>query len=90
MIGRLKSAKSEEAVEKLAQSVPDMPVEHQPTTKEKREEDPISDIISQIKQTLATTGDRDLDSQSKFFDWIGCHPGHSFYPVYLFALWNVA
>ena len=86
MTGKLKSAKSEEAVERLAQSVPDVPVEHQSTAKEKREEDSIGDIISQIKQTLATTDDRGLDSQSKFFDWIGCHPGHSFHPVYLFEI----
>jgi hypothetical protein len=81
MLGKLKSAKSEEAVDKLAQSVPDVPAEQQPATKEKGEEDLIRDIVSRMKQTFPDPGDRGLDSQSKFFDWMSCQPGHSFHPV---------
>jgi hypothetical protein len=71
-------------VEELAKSVADIPTgfaEQQPVPKEKAEEDPIRDIISRMKQTLAIPGDRDLDTRSKFFDWMSCQPGKLFHPV---------
>jgi hypothetical protein len=71
-------------VEDLAKSVPEVPtgaIETQPLAKDKAEEDTIRDIISRMKQTLSNTGDRGLDTQSKFFDWMSCHPGHPFHPV---------
>jgi hypothetical protein len=83
-LGKLKSAKSEAAVEELAKSVqdiPTVPIEYQATTKEKAEEDAIRDVISRMKQTLAITGDRGLELQSKFFDWMSCHPGPCLHPV---------
>jgi hypothetical protein len=70
-------------VEVLAKSVADIPTgfaEQQPV-KEKAEEDSIRDILSRMKQTLAIPGDRDLDTRSKFFDWMSRQPGQLFHPV---------
>jgi hypothetical protein len=88
LLGKLKSAKSEAAaVEELSKSVPDVlsaPAEQQVTAKEKAEEDSIRAIIARMKQTLATTGDRGVGVQSRFFDWMNCHPGLTLHPVSLF------
>ena len=92
MLGKLKSAKSEAVVEELAKSVPDVLsglAEEQITAKEKAEEDSIRDIIARMKQALATTAERGLDSQSKFFDWMSCHPGFSFHPVCSFKIFLI-
>lgn len=84
LTGKLKSAKSEAAVEELSKSVPDVlsaPVEHQIPAREKAEEVAIRDVIARMKQTLAASGDRGMNSQSRYFDWMGCHPGNALHPV---------
>ena len=66
---------------KLTQSVSEAPVEHQVPPRDNSEEDGIADLIARMKLTLAANGDKGLDAPGKFFDWMSCHPGHSFHPV---------
>jgi hypothetical protein len=89
VLGKLKSAKSEAEVEGLAKSIPDVgviPIDLPTTSKEKNEEDAIRDIIARMKETLASNGERELELQNKFFDWMSCQPSHPLHPVCLLTI----